>query len=145
MSAIGRHHDLKNLSATSFDARFLAAACCSRSISAFNSAMRSLSSSTDSNDKSWPISWVTFFRGRSSSSMGMGYPFAREGLPDRLPAEAALAKQMPLHIRTPFEGQIMEKLPAQMTVIGISKPGGPEVLKPETRAVPKPAPDEILV
>ena len=30
----------------------------------------------------------------------------------------------------------MEKLPAQMTVIGISKPGGPEVLLPETRAVP---------
>ena len=29
----------------------------------------------------------------------------------------------------------MEKLPAQMTVIGISKPGGPEVLLPETRAV----------
>src|SRR6266567_697944 len=39
----------------------------------------------------------------------------------------------------------MEKLPAQMTVIGISKPGGPEVLKPETRAVPVPGPDEILV
>ena len=30
----------------------------------------------------------------------------------------------------------MEKLPAQMTVIGISKPGGPEVLLPETRPVP---------
>ena len=27
----------------------------------------------------------------------------------------------------------MEKLPSQMTVIGISKPGGPEVLLPETR------------
>src|ERR1700735_4163919 len=39
----------------------------------------------------------------------------------------------------------MEKLPAQMTVIGISKPGGPEVLLPETRAVPAPGPDEILV
>ena len=39
----------------------------------------------------------------------------------------------------------MEKLPAQMTVIGISKPGGPEVLVPETRAVPSPGPDEILV
>ncbi len=39
----------------------------------------------------------------------------------------------------------MEKLPAQMTVIGISKPGGPEVLLPETRAVPVPAPGEILV
>jgi NADPH2:quinone reductase len=32
-----------------------------------------------------------------------------------------------------------------MTVIGISKPGGPEVLLPETRAVPMPGPDEILV
>jgi NADPH2:quinone reductase len=39
----------------------------------------------------------------------------------------------------------MEKLPAQMTVVGISKPGGPEVLVPETRAVPAPGPDEILI
>jgi putative PIG3 family NAD(P)H quinone oxidoreductase len=39
----------------------------------------------------------------------------------------------------------MEKLPAQMTVIGISKPGGPEVLLPETRSVPVPGPGEILV
>ncbi|MBU6464306.1 MAG: NAD(P)H-quinone oxidoreductase [Bradyrhizobium sp.] len=39
----------------------------------------------------------------------------------------------------------MEKLPVQMTVIGISKPGGPEVLVPETRAVPAPGPDEILI
>ncbi|MEH2475226.1 NADPH2:quinone reductase [Nitrobacteraceae bacterium AZCC 2161] len=39
----------------------------------------------------------------------------------------------------------MEKLPAQMTVIGISTPGGPEVLVPETRAVPKPGPSEILI
>jgi putative PIG3 family NAD(P)H quinone oxidoreductase len=39
----------------------------------------------------------------------------------------------------------MEKLPAQMTVVGISKPGGPEVLVPETRPVPAPGPGEILV
>src|SRR3954451_15431549 len=39
----------------------------------------------------------------------------------------------------------MEKLPAQMTVVAISKPGGPEVLLPETRAVPKPGPGEILI
>jgi NADPH:quinone reductase len=39
----------------------------------------------------------------------------------------------------------MEKLPAQMTVIGISKPGGPEVLLPETRAVPTPGAGEILI
>ena len=39
----------------------------------------------------------------------------------------------------------MEKLPAQMTVIGISKPGGPEVLLPESRAVPAPGPGEILI
>src|ERR1700680_2190130 len=39
----------------------------------------------------------------------------------------------------------MEKLPAQMTVIGISKPGGPEVLVPETRIVPLPEPVQILV
>jgi NADPH2:quinone reductase len=39
----------------------------------------------------------------------------------------------------------MEKVPSQMTVIGISKPGGPEVLLPETRAVPVPGPNEILI
>jgi NADPH2:quinone reductase len=39
----------------------------------------------------------------------------------------------------------MEKLPAQMTVVAISKPGGPEVLLPETRSVPLPGPGEILV
>src|SRR6201988_864961 len=39
----------------------------------------------------------------------------------------------------------MEKLPAQMTAVAISKPGGPEVLIPETRPVPQPGPDEILV
>jgi NADPH:quinone reductase len=39
----------------------------------------------------------------------------------------------------------MEKLPAQMTVIGISKPGGPEVLMPEIRAVPAPGEGEILI
>jgi NADPH2:quinone reductase len=39
----------------------------------------------------------------------------------------------------------MDKLPAQMTVVGISKPGGPEVLVPETRAVPQPGPHQILI
>jgi NADPH:quinone reductase len=39
----------------------------------------------------------------------------------------------------------MQQLPAQMTVIGISRPGGPEVLLPETRPIPKPGPDEILI
>src|SRR5213079_3431176 len=39
----------------------------------------------------------------------------------------------------------MEKVPTQMTVIGISRPGGPEVLVPDTRPVPHPGPDEILV
>ena len=39
----------------------------------------------------------------------------------------------------------MEKVPSQMTVIAISKPGGPDVLVPETRAVPAPGPGEILV
>src|SRR3954449_10016377 len=39
----------------------------------------------------------------------------------------------------------MEKLPAQMTVVAISKPGGPEVLVPEARVVPKSGPGEILM
>lgn len=36
-------------------------------------------------------------------------------------------------------------LPARMTVIAIQKPGGPEVLVPEERAVPTPGPTELLV
>src|SRR5579862_3907377 len=39
----------------------------------------------------------------------------------------------------------MEKLPAQMTAVAISRPGGPEVLIPEQRPVPQPGPDEILI
>src|SRR3954468_3358423 len=39
----------------------------------------------------------------------------------------------------------MEKLPAQMTVVAISKPGGPEVLLPETRSLPAPGLGEILI
>ena len=39
----------------------------------------------------------------------------------------------------------MEKVPSQMTVVAISKPGGPEVLLPETRTVPVPASGEILI
>ncbi len=39
----------------------------------------------------------------------------------------------------------MDKLPAQMTVVGISKPGGPDVLVPETRPVPQPGPHDILI
>jgi NADPH2:quinone reductase len=39
----------------------------------------------------------------------------------------------------------MEKLPSQMTVVAISKPGGPEVLLPEQRPLPQPGPHEILV
>jgi NADPH:quinone reductase len=39
----------------------------------------------------------------------------------------------------------MTKLPAQMTAVAISKPGGPEVLIPETRPLPEPAPHDILI
>jgi NADPH2:quinone reductase len=39
----------------------------------------------------------------------------------------------------------MDRLPAQMTVVAISKPGGPEVLLPETRPVPTPGAGEILI
>lgn len=39
----------------------------------------------------------------------------------------------------------MEKLPAQMTVVAITRPGGPEVLVPETRPVPAPGPEELLI
>ena len=38
-----------------------------------------------------------------------------------------------------------QKIPARMTAIAISEPGGPRVLKPETRDVPLPGPGEILI
>src|SRR5580698_2508601 len=63
----------------------------------------------------------------------------------RLPADPRLANQVALQIPAMAQGHFMEKLPAQMTVIGISKPGGPEVLLPETRAVPKSGAGEILI
>lgn len=39
----------------------------------------------------------------------------------------------------------MTSLPETMRVVEISEPGGPEVLKPGTRPVPEPRPDEILI
>ncbi len=39
----------------------------------------------------------------------------------------------------------MPTLPADMTVIGISAPGGPQVLVPETRPVPRPSGGEVLI
>ncbi|MCP1334866.1 NAD(P)H-quinone oxidoreductase [Futiania mangrovi] len=36
-------------------------------------------------------------------------------------------------------------LPETMTVVEITEPGGPEVLKPATRPVPQPAHDEVLI
>ncbi|MEQ1943615.1 NAD(P)H-quinone oxidoreductase [Mesorhizobium sp. VNQ89] len=36
-------------------------------------------------------------------------------------------------------------IPALMTVVAISEPGGPRVLKPEQREVPRPGPSEILI
>jgi NADPH2:quinone reductase len=39
----------------------------------------------------------------------------------------------------------MDKLPAQMTAIGIPKPGGPDALVPEQRPVPAPRENEILI
>src|ERR1700682_3051307 len=137
---------LKKLFAASFDARFLVAACCSRSISEFISAMRSVSSSTDNSERSCPISWVTFFLGLSSSSAAMRLLRARRSPCGGCQPLCGWLMQGPLSkFLSLSQGQIMEKLPAQMTVIGISKPGGPEVLLPETRSVPVRGPGELLV
>ena len=38
-----------------------------------------------------------------------------------------------------------QRIPARMTAIAITEPGGPRVLKPETRDVPMPGPGEILI
>lgn len=39
----------------------------------------------------------------------------------------------------------MSDIPAQMTAIGIKQPGGPEMLEPQQRPVPKPGAGEVLV
>jgi NADPH2:quinone reductase len=39
----------------------------------------------------------------------------------------------------------MAALPADMQVVEISRPGGPEVLQPARRAVPRPGPGEVLI
>src|SRR5436190_22512631 len=39
----------------------------------------------------------------------------------------------------------MSSLPAEMTAIAIRAAGGPDVLVPEQRPVPKPGPGEILI
>ncbi|WP_137753621.1 NAD(P)H-quinone oxidoreductase [Sphingopyxis sp. L1A2A] len=39
----------------------------------------------------------------------------------------------------------MTSLPASMTAVAISAPGGPEMLVPEQRPVPQPAADEVLI
>jgi NADPH2:quinone reductase len=57
----------------------------------------------------------------------------------------SLANQVLFPIPVFRQEKIMEKLPAQMTVVGISKPGGPEVLVPETRSLPAAGPGEILI
>ena len=36
-------------------------------------------------------------------------------------------------------------IPARMTVVAISEPGGPRALKPEQRDVPRPGEGEILI
>ncbi len=42
-------------------------------------------------------------------------------------------------------GGYVTSLPATMTAIAISAPGGPDVLVPQTRAVPQPGPGEVLI
>src|SRR5690348_15021225 len=44
-----------------------------------------------------------------------------------------------------MERSFMSHLPAEMTAIEISEPGGPEVLRPARRAVPAPAAAEVLI
>lgn len=39
----------------------------------------------------------------------------------------------------------MTSLPAEMTAVAISAPGGPEMLQPVTRPVPQPGADEVLI
>src|SRR5690349_11523806 len=51
----------------------------------------------------------------------------------------------PRTVPAPTAPAPMAELPATMTCIEIAQPGGPEVLTPATRPVPKPGPREVLV
>ncbi|HEV7369339.1 NAD(P)H-quinone oxidoreductase [Arenibaculum sp.] len=42
-------------------------------------------------------------------------------------------------------GPQIETLPETMTAVEIARPGGPEVLRPATRPVPRPGPGEVLI
>jgi len=52
-----------------------------------------------------------------------------------------------LSIRAAGQGEfnVVSNVPTMMTAVAISAPGGPEVLVPETRPVPRPGPGEVLI
>jgi len=103
----------------------------SRSISEFTTDAASVNSSTDSSEVLADL--VGDFLPRlSSSSAGHAFLLALGGSRRVASFEPAWLIRSRLSIRI-SQGQIMEKAAPQMTVVGISKPGGPEVLLPETR------------
>src|SRR3954451_10035469 len=69
-----RAYFLKTLFGASREARFFVAALSSLVISPLSSATPSVSSSTDKSERSCPMSWLIFLRGRSSSSIAILVP-----------------------------------------------------------------------
>src|SRR5262249_31213046 len=120
----------------------------SRPISSLRSAMRSSSSLIESSARSWPISCTIFFFGRSSSSIaGIARLRSREqenSLRRRHCHIGLLQLSKRGNPRQP-RTFAMPALPAQMTAITIRAPGGPDMLVPERRPLPRPGEGEVLV
>src|SRR5215213_3731951 len=115
----------------------------SLAISSRISAMRALSSVTDNNVRSCPISWAIFFFGRSSSSIAGMRRLPSCKISPRI--RGCHTNRRRLNRRRKFKDRAMSDIPAQMTAIGIKEAGSPEMLEPQQRPVPKPGAGEILV
>src|SRR5437588_3596512 len=114
----------------------------SRAISSLSSPIRSVSSRTESSASSCPISWTTFFFGRSSSSNAGMARLRGRNVARAAPVVTCRAANYEQRVH---QGCPAMTLPATMTAIAIRAPGGPEMLVPEQRPMPAPGPGEILV
>ena len=118
--------------------------------------MRSPSSSIDNKARSCPISWTSFsWDGRRHRWLASPAPslsacvFAiaensRTAFPCHTPLPPGpRATKPPPQFPSTLKDH-MSSIPATMTAIGISAPGGPEMLVPVDRPVPQPGEGEIL-
>ncbi|EGE56030.1 hypothetical protein RHECNPAF_770078 [Rhizobium etli CNPAF512] len=95
-------HDRKKLSAACRWEALRATSASRRAISLFSNSTRAFSSSTDSMERSVPISWAVFFCGRSSSIKLIGSPpFAAESMMAKNTVDAE-GKSRPIRPKPPM-------------------------------------------